>query len=163
MKKIVYSSFTKFIAVLIFIASIVFGSLIVSNGIAKYCNEKEPVYGFESSFSESGHLSGLLIAPENAVFNAYYTFYHDDRHETERSKTPLIINGQTLEQNIGQRLNDLYCAEKINYYVKCGDKVFTNCEATSENDLMSAQFYRLTTRDEKGNTQLKSSQYRYYS
>ncbi len=164
MKKFLYSNYTKTIVVLLFIVSIVLGSLTVTNGIAEYCNERELIYGFESNFNEARHFSSLLDAPESVIFNAYHNFYYvDDEHETVDRERPLIINGETIEQNIEKKLNDLYCADKINYYVKWNDTVFTNCGATSEQELMTAQFYRLTKRDENGNTERESSQNRYYS
>ena len=164
MKKFLYSNYTKTIAVILFVISIVLGALTATNGIAEYCNEKELVYGFENDFNEARFFSSLLDAPESAIFNAYHNFYHvDDENETVDRERPLIINGETIEQNIEKKLNELYCADKINYYVKWNDTVFTNCGATSEQELMTAQFYRLTTKDENGNTERESSQNRYYS
>ena len=164
MKKIIYSNYTKFIAVVLFIISITLGALTVTNGVADYCNEKELIYGFESNFNEAKYFSSLLDAPESAIFNAYHNFYLvDDENETVDRERPLIVNGEAIEQNIEKKLNDLYCADKINYYVKWNDTVFTNCGATSEQELMTAQFYRLTKRDNKGNTERESSQSRYYS
>ena len=164
MKKFLYSNYTKTIAVLLFVVSIVLGALVATNGIAEYCNEKELVYGFENDFNEARFFSSLLEAPESAIFNAYHNFYHvDDENETVDRERPLIINGETIEQYIGNKLNDLYCADKINYYVKWNDTIFTNCGATSEEELMTAQFYCLTKRDDKGNTERESSQTRYYS
>ena len=164
MKKIIYSNYTKFIAVVLFITSIVLGALTVTNGIAEYGNEKEVIYRFENDFSEARHFSHLLDAPESAIFNAYHNFYLvDGETETVDKERPLIVNGETIEQNIKKKLDDLYCADKINYYVKWNDTVFTNCGATSEQELMTAEFYRLATRDEKGNNEIVSSQNRYYS
>ena len=164
MKKIKYSNYTKFIAVVLFITSIVLGALTVTNGIAEYGNEKEVIYRFENDFSEARHFSHLLDAPESAIFNAYHNFYLvDGETETVDKERPLIVNGETIEQNIKKKLDDLYCADKINYYVKWNDTVFTNCGASSEQELMTAEFYRLATRDEKGNNEIVSSQNRYYS
>ena len=164
MKKIIYSNYTKFIAVVLFITSIVLGALTVTNGIAEYGNEKEVIYRFENDFSEARHFSHLLDAPESAIFNAYHNFYLvDGETETVDKERPLIVNGETIEQNIKKKLDDLYCADKINYYVKWNDTVFTNCGASSEQELMTAEFYRLATRDEKGNNEIVSSQNRYYS
>lgn len=164
MKKIIYSNYTKFIAVILFITSIVLGALTVTNGIAEYGNEKEVIYRFENDFSEARHFSHLLDAPESAIFNAYHNFYLvDGETETVDKERPLIVNGETIEQNIKKKLDDLYCADKINYYVKWNDTVFTNCRASSEQELMTAEFYRLATRDEKGNNEIVSSQNRYYS
>ena len=164
MKKIIYSNYTKFIAVVLFITSSVLGALTVTNGIAEYGNEKEVIYRFENDFSEARHFSHLLDAPESAIFNAYHNFYLvDGETETVDKERPLIVNGETIEQNIKKKLDDLYCADKINYYVKWNDTVFTNCGASSEQELMTAEFYRLATRDEKGNNEIVSSQNRYYS
>ncbi len=164
MKKIIYSDYTKFIAVVLFILSITLGALSVTGGVARYCDEKERIYGFESSFTESKYLSSFLDAPEIAIFNAYHDFYSTDVEDKnvvgERS---LILNGETIEQRIEKNLNDLYCADKVNYYVKWNDTVFTNCKATSVQEVMDAQFYRLTTRDDDGNGKRISSQNRYYS
>ena len=164
MKKIIYSNYTKFIVIVLFIASVVLGALTVTNGIAEYGNEKEVIYRFENDFSEARHFSHLLDAPESAIFNAYHNFYLvDGETETVDKERPLTVNGETIEQNIKKKLDDLYCADKINYYVKWNDTVFTNCGATSEQELMTAEFYRLATRDEKGNNEIVSSQNRYYS
>ncbi len=164
MKKIIYSNYTKFIAVLMFIISIVFGVLVITDGASKLLDEKDIIYNFESDFSEAQHFSHLLDAPESAVFNAYHNFYLVYyENETVDSVRPLTVNGETLEQHIKKRLDNLYCADKIDYYVKWNDTVFTNCGATSEEELMTSQFYRLTKRDENGNTERESSQNRYYS
>ena len=164
MKKIIYSNYTKFIVIILFITSIVLGALTVTNGIAEYGNEKEVIYRFENDFSEARYFSHLLDAPESAIFNAYHNFYLvDGETETVDKEKPLVVNGETIEQNIKKKLDDLYCADKINYYVKWNNTVFTNCGATSEQELMTAEFYRLATRDGKGNNEIVSSQNRYYS
>ncbi len=162
MKKFLYSNYTKTIAVLLFIASIVLGALTATNGFAKFCNEKKLVYGFENDFNEARFFSSLLDAPESAIFNAYHNYYEGDY--VENGYTALrIVTDKTLLNCIDEKLGELYCADKINYYVKCNDTVFTNCGATSEKELVTAQFYRLTKMDEKGNTYRESSQTRYYS
>ncbi len=165
MKKFLYSNYTKTIAVLLFVVSIVLGALTATNGIAEYCNEKELVYGFENDFNEARFFSSLLDAPESAIFNAVDNLYSELDEETIQSlqKGHSFIDPGSYEGVIRERLNDLYCADKINYYVKWNNTVFTNCGATSEKELMTAQFYRLTKRDEKGNTERESSQNRYYS
>ena len=53
MKRIVYSSVTKFIAVILFVVSVVFGVLAVSDGIMEFYTDDEFIYSFESDFSES--------------------------------------------------------------------------------------------------------------
>jgi len=164
MKKIIYSNYTKFIAVILFIASIVLGALVVTDGISKYFDEEELVYHFENDFLESRYFSKLLDEPENVIFNAYHNFYYvDDENEAVDRERPLIVNGQTVEQNIEQRLNDLYCADKINYYVKLNDKVFTNCGATSPEELMQGEFYSYLSRNgAKGIDRARSTKTKYY-
>lgn len=201
MKKFIYSGYTKFLAVVLFIVAIVFGALTVTNAIATYFNEEERIYGFESSFSESRHFSHLLDAPESAVFNACQSLYlvnrnaqadmlttsvenaseldnrivvfdaaPDDRtvfklytrDMTDEIK-PVTDNRETIERSIKNKLNVLYCADKINYYVKWNETVFTNCGAASEYELTDSQFYRLFKRDESGNVERESSQKNYYS
>ena len=53
MRKIIYSSILKLIAVILCITSIVSGVLIVTEGILEYDKEKTDIYSFESDFSES--------------------------------------------------------------------------------------------------------------
>ena len=165
MKKFLYSNYTKTVAVLLFIVSIVLGALTATNGIAEYCNEKELVYGFENDFNEARFFSSLLDAPESAIFNAVDNLYSELDDETIQAlqKGHSFIDPGSYEGVIRERLDDLYCADKINYYVKWNNTVFTNCGATNEQELMTAQFYRLTTKDGKGNTNRESSQTHYYS
>ena len=154
MKKIIYSNYTKFIAVIIFVVSIVLGALSVTKGVKGYCNEKNFIYDLESDFDQAQIFSGLLEAPEDVIFVAFRDIYlEEDKND----------GSETIEQSLEKRLNNLYCADKVNYYVKCNDTVFTNCGAASEKDLMTSQFYRLILRDENGYTEVKSSQKRYYS
>ena len=162
MKKFLYSNYTKTVAVLLFIVSIVLGALTATNGIAEYCNEKELVYGFENDFNEARFFSSLLDAPESAIFNAYHNYFEGGYVENGNTSLRKVTD-KTLLNYIDERLGDLYCADKINYYVKWNDTVFTNCGATNEKELLTAQFYRLTKRDDKGNTERESSQTRYYS
>ncbi len=167
MKKIIYSNYTKFIAVILFIISIVSGTLIVTDGISDFFDEDVGAYNFESDFSESIFLSSYLDAPENVIFNAYHSLYESVPKDTEANtpntglsinyeesatidRTKITPNAETIEQNIEQRLNDLYCDDKIDYYIKWNDRVFTNCGATTAEELTQGDFYSYITM-EKGN------------
>ncbi len=158
MKKFLYSNYTKTIAVLLLIASVVLAALTVTNGIAEYFNEKEPIYGFESNFNEARHFSSLLDAPESAVFNAVHNYYNENEN-TQLHK----VTDKSLFNYIDERLDTVYCADKINYYVNWNNTIFTNCGAESEIEFVTAQVYRITKRDEGGNVIRESSQTRYYS
>ena len=182
MKGFMYSSITKALAALLLIASVVLGALTAVNAIAEYYSEKEQIYRFESNFEDARFFSSLLDAPECEIFNAYHNYMNSggervsyseqedlsykDLQVTEKGVTVnavLPVGGQRIEQIIEQRLNALYCADKIDYFVKWNDSVFTNCGATSEKSLVAARFYRLTKMDENGNSQMETSQRRYYS
>ena len=189
MKKIIYSNYTKFIAVILFIASIVLGALVVTDGISKYFDEEELVYHFENDFSESRYFSHLLDEPENVIFNAYHNLFElsasdnadivpneentlyptdtglsivNDENGTT-VKTKITPNKETIEKNIEERLNNLYCNDLINYYIKWNDRVFTNCGATSPEELMQGEFYSYLSRNgAKGIDRARSTKTKYY-
>lgn len=175
MKKIIYSNYTKFIAVVLFIMSITLGALVVTDGISKFYDEEESVYHFENDFSESRYFSNLLDEPENVIFNAYHNLFEisasdnaDDiiypnedntvyptdtglsivgNENGARVKKKITPNKETIEKNIEERLNNLYCDDLINYYIKWNDRVFTNCAATSPEELMQGEFYSYISRN----------------
>ena len=174
MKKIIYSNYTKFIAVVLFVISITLGALVVTDGISKYFDEEELVYHFENDFSESRYFSNLLDEPENVIFNAYQNLWQEidvqniASRELEVSENgeriaKINIDESVIAQNIEQRLNDLYCNDLINYYIKWNDRVFTNCGATSPEELMQGEFYSYISRNgAKGIDRARSTQMKYY-
>ena len=157
MKRFLYSKYTKFAAAVIFVACIVLGALTATTGINHLMkNEKYMIYQFEDDFSDSRHLKHLLYEPENLIFNAYHNFYNvEDDKENVTKTEPLTINGQTLEQNIEQRLNDMWCKDKIHYYIKWNDRVFTNCGASSPEELNQNNLYSYVMRPGKGDIHLE--------
>ena len=157
MKRFLYSNYTKFVAAIIFIICIVLGALTATTSINSIMtNEKDMIYEFENDFSESRRIIGDLYEPENIIFNAYNNFYRvDDETESVTRTEPLTVNGQTLEQNIEQRLNNMYNRENVNYYIKWNDRVFTNCGATSPEDLKQNEFYLYTKRPGKGDIHIE--------
>lgn len=170
MKRFLYSNYTKFAAAVIFVICIVFGALTATTGINNIMiNEKDMIYQFENDFSESSHLIHLLYEPENIVFNAYHNFYRvDDETESVSRTQHLTVNGQTLEQNIEQRLNDMWSKDKINYYLKWNDRMFTNCGAASPEELNQNEFYLYTMRPGNGDVHIEretgfsNDRYTYY-
>ena len=154
MKKFIYSNYTKFIAAVLFVISVVLGTLGVTIGIEGYCNEKSFIYDLESDFNDVQYLSDLLEDVESEIFIAFRNFnLSEDKNDI----------GDTIEQSIEKRLNNLRSADKINYYVRYNNTVFTNCGAASENELITSQFYRLVSKNENGNIEIKSNQKRYYT
>lgn len=168
MKRFLYSNYTKFVAAIIFVICIVLGALTATTSINNIMtNEKDMIYNFENDFSESRRIIGDLYEPENIIFNAYNNFYRvDDETESVTRTEPLTVNGQTLEQNIEQRLNNMYNRENVNYYIKWNDRVFTNCGANSPEELKQNEFYLYAKRPGKGDIHIEReasfSNNRYY-
>ena len=154
MRKIVYSSITKFIAVVIFILGIVGGVLTGADGIMEYCNQEEEIYNFENDFSESWYISNLLGDPENVVYNAYRSvFYEYDGHGLQRPIEEDISSEEIrlkLENNLKERFAEYYNSGKVNYYVQWNDLVLTNCGAKSAEDLMQGEYYAYLKREPGG-------------
>lgn len=163
MKKIVYSGVTKFIAVILFIASIVLGTLCVTDGITKYFDEETEVYHFENDFSKSSYVSYLLDEPENVIFSAYHNLYYkyNDYGEVDKD-TSTMPDNETIGQNLQQRFDDFYYSDKINYFVQWNDIVLTNCNATSPEELMQGEYYSYVKRDSSGNVDRASARKNHY-
>ena len=68
MRKVIYSNILKTIAAVLFIASIVLGTLTVTNGVMKYSEEDEEIYSLEKDFSESWYVSHLLDTPKDLMY-----------------------------------------------------------------------------------------------
>ena len=163
MKKVFYSSITKAITVILFVVCITFGVLNGVDGIATYFSDEQQVYGFEGDFVGLEKLRNLVFAPESAVITAYGDFmYIDDNENIDKG---LTVDGLTVEDKIGELLASLYCRDEISYYVEFNGKVFTNCGATSAEELKQGQFYFYVTRNENGEIEKESSHksYKYWS
>ena len=154
MRKIVYSSITKFIAVVIFILGIVGSVLTGADGIMEYCNQEEEIYNFENVFSESWYISNLLGDPGNVVYNAYRSvFYEYDGYGLQRPIEEDISSEEIrlkLENNLKERFAEYYNSGKVNYYVQWNDLVLTNCGAKSAEDLMQGEYYSYLKREPGG-------------
>ena len=154
MRKVVYSSITKFVAVVLFIACIVSGVLIAVDGVLEYYNQKEEIYLFENDFSESWYISNLLGDPQTIVYNAYRSvFYEYDSMGHRRPVEGDITseeNRVALEKYLKERFSEYYNSERVNYYVQWNDLVFTNCGAKSAEELMQSGYYSYLMRDPSG-------------
>ena len=60
MKKVLYATAIKALAVILFIACIASGVLVVTNGILRAKGEAHFIYQFENSFEESEYIQSLL-------------------------------------------------------------------------------------------------------
>ena len=157
MKRFIYSNYTKFIAAVLLVISVALCALNVTNGVIDCSGENGFIYEFESDFKEMQHFSNLFAATEEAVVNSCY-----NRNWNEFDSNKIIEkNFETIVQDVERYLKNLYCADKINYYVKLNDIVFTNCGATSENDIVTARIYRLMRRNEYGFIEVETNQKTY--
>ena len=152
MRKIVYSNITKFIAVLLFIASIVCGVLIAADGVLQYFNQDEEIYNFESDFSESWYITSLLSEPENVMFNAYHSVFYQEVDGVWHVRGD--IESEEIRNDLSNQLNERFGNysnfDKLNYYVQWNDLVLTNCGAERAEDLMQDEYYSYLKRDASG-------------
>ena len=160
MRKIVYSGALKFVAVLLFIATVVSGVLVATNGVFAYFNQDEDIYAFEEDFSESWYIRSLLDTPESLIYGIYHDVYYEydewghQIHKTDADSEELRLE---FEKRITEIFGEPNNFEKINYYVKWNDLIFTNCEAENADALTQGKYYSYFARDDKGNFDRMSS------
>ena len=171
MKKVIYSSVLKLIAVLLLIASVTTGVWMVIDGVLAYDRVEKDIYSFESDFSESWYLSYLLSIPEDLVFQAYYTRFDEDEtddgimfaeegttaegvtEDSENSEWGLIQDPEIIARNLARLFERVYGSDEIHYFVQWNDLVFTNCGATSAEDLMQGEYYTYLKKDSTGDVE----------
>ena len=156
MRKVVYSSITKLVAVLLLIACIVVGVLFTTTGIYEYFHSEEEIYSFEDDFSESWYVRSLLDTPQNLMYNVYHdVFYEYDEygHRVIREN----VSTDELRAELIKRMEEIFGEpgnfEKINYFVQWNDLVFTNCGAEKEEDLLQGEYHSYFKRDKIGNVE----------
>lgn len=172
MKKIIYATATKAVAVILFIACITTGLLAVTQGLTRIEGEKLYLYHFENSFSESIYMQGLLYAPQYAVISAYYDAYRADyasdtesppelttrepesaNADEEKEAEPTVKttpDKETMEAYIREALSHMYHADKILYYVEWNGTCFQSAGNPVADDLIREEFYIYVQRDENG-------------
>ena len=156
MRKVVYSSITKLVAVLLLIACIVVGVLFTTAGIYEYFHSEEDIYAFEDDFSESWYVRSLLDTPQNLMYNVYHdVFYEYDEygHRVIREN----VSNDELRAELIKRMEEIFGEpgnfEKINYFVQWNDLVFTNCGAEKEEYLLQGEYHSYFKRDKIGNVE----------
>ncbi len=171
MKKIIYSNYTKVIAVILFIASMVASVFTATIGLADYLDDEEQVYRFERDFSDTSYFNSLLVSPEHILANCYPEFYDTNEYtynyymndntaapdtQTDTADEPEEEHSQDIEKRIEQGLSSL-ADDKINYYIEWNDKVFTNSWSDSVDILKNKEFYVYASKDAQGNVTRESS------
>lgn len=149
MKKIVYSGVLKFLAVILFIASIVCGVLIVTDGFKTYSDEEHEVYTFESDFSESSFVSYQLQRPENIIYSVYQSIYYEqhDYYQSENRKNFLSDNREKIAQRLTDEFSFITEDDKINYFVQWNDLIFKNCDTENAEELQQGEFFTYIERN----------------
>lgn len=159
MRKIVYSGALKFVAVLLFIATVVSGVLVATNGVFTYFNQDEDIYAFEEDFSESWFIRSLLDTPESLILNAYHDVYYE--YDEWGHRIHKDIDSEELRLELEKRITEIFGEpnnfEKINYYVLWNDLEFTNCGAETAEDITQGEYFSYFMRDDKGNFDCMSS------
>lgn len=149
MKKIVYSGVLKFLAVILFIASIVSGVLIVADGFKTYSDEEHEVYTFENDFSESSFVSYQLQRPENIIYSVYQSIYYEqhDYYQSGNRKNFLSDNRAKIAQRLTDEFSFITQDDKINYFVQWNDLIFKNCDAENAEELQQGEFFTCIERN----------------
>lgn len=161
MRKILYSSTLKFLAVVLLIACVAGGVLVAAHGVLNYFDQDVDLYDFEEDFSKAKCLSLWLEEPENVMFNAYRSTFLQLEDQTASDNS--VENGSTekaekLEANIRKWFEEFENSDKINYYVQWNDVVLTNCGAKSAEELSHGEYYSYLKRDASGVIKRESSQ-----
>jgi len=154
MRKIVYSGVLKFVAVLLFIATVVSGVLAATNGVFNFYGQEADIYHFEEDFSESWYISSLLCTPESLMQGVYYDVFYDEYDVIGYHVPKGDIESEELRLEFEKRVTEIFGDpnnfEKINYYVQWNDLEFTNCGAEDAEDIMQGEYYSFLVRDSAG-------------
>ena len=162
MRKIVFSSPVKLLAVLLLVASIIGGVFVTTAGLYAYFSVDEEIYNFEGDFSESWFVSSLLNTPQNLMYSAYDQVYYDyDQYGYQITKDPSDELRAVLAEKLTEVFGNPHNFEKINYYVQWNDLVFTNCGAEKPEDVLQGEFYSYFKRDPSGDVEYSSSNVAY--
>ncbi len=158
MKKIFYSTALKLIAVILFVVSIMLGSLTFVKGFSDYYNDDDFVYSFESDFSESWYISNLLNEPALRMLSVYHIAIPESEYDINGNPVIKEADAEKVKGVIKQWFNDFDAADKINYFVQWNDMVVTNCGAQMAGELAESDNYMYFERYDNGRIVFESSQ-----
>lgn len=164
MKKIAYSSYTKFIAVILIVVCAIFCVNTLIDGIMEYESLDMPhIYGFESDFTESGYFASLLYIPDNIFYNEYQRYvneqYQNARIPDDIPAGNIVVWSPIfpIADNIQKALEHLDDSNEIDYFMQINGRIYTNCNATGKEELLERRFFTLSEIDAYGNTNYDSS------
>ena len=158
MRKIVFSTVVKLIAVLLLIAIILGGVLTVTTGLYEYFAVDEDIYAFEEDFSESWFVSSLLNTPQSQMDGVYHHIYYEyNEYGLQSVKEPTDALRAAFTEELVERFGNPHNFEKIDYYVQWNDLIFTNCQVEKPEDVLQGEFYSYFKRDPSGDVEYSSS------
>ena len=160
-RKIVYSGILKFVAVVLFIASIASGALVATDAVMKSIKEEDYIYSMEKDFSESWYIYALLDEAENLVFNAYQSIFvhNNESYEDLMTEEESVVHTKLarVAENIQLRFDNFYYDDRVNYFVQWNDLILTNCGAESAEELVHGEYFSYLKREPTGAVERQSS------
>ena len=152
MKRIMYSSPLKIVAIILLLFYVAIGTYFATDAAIQYQKEEFKIYHFEGSFEDSRHLRSLLSYTEGVVDGAYREYYGEYGDKIENI---------TFEKHLAEKLDGLWCADKVYYFVSVNGTEFTNYNNDSS-ELSKMEFYSKSSVNEKGETVFDTSLDEYY-
>lgn len=137
MKKIIYSTFTKFVVLLLLLACVFQTVSLVTDCLIEYFGNDKEIYRFEKSFDDSMYMNFQSDLVLDCVFDGF-VLYHKENPDKE-----------PLEAVIERQLKG-FAFENVDYKVIINDVVFTNDETLTEQELFDRRFRSYYFRDENG-------------
>jgi len=148
MKRFIFSKYTKFTAAILIVICFVLAMYSVIGVVEKLNSEETVVYGFENSFESTHRFDYMLTMPEYVVAEVYRTF-GEAAEQDKLSSATVTVKGLTFDEYLRERL-DAHSFEYVDYYISIGDVIYTNCGATSIEEVCDAEYYFTAYRDEDG-------------
>lgn len=148
MKSFIFSKYTKFTTAILIVVCFVLAMYSVIGIVEKLNSEKTVVYGFENSFENTHRFDYMLTMPESVLAEVYRTF-GEAAEQDKLSSAAVTVKGLTFDEYLRERL-DAHSFEYVNYYISIGDMVYTNCGASSPQEVCDSEYHFTATRDENG-------------
>lgn len=148
MKRFIFSKYTKFTAAVLIVVCFMLAMYSIIGVVDKLNCEEPLVYGFENSFESTHRFDYMLTMPESVVAEVYRTF-GEAAEQDKLSSAPITVKGLTFQEYLEERLN-AFSFEYVNYYISIENIIYTNCGASSVEEVCDAEYHFTATRNEDG-------------
>ncbi|MGM9551367.1 MAG: sensor histidine kinase [Clostridia bacterium] len=132
MKRIIYSTYTKFTAVVLILVCLILCINNVSDTIYRYINEEEKIYNLGERFDTVDCYQDILTQPSVCVSETYNEFYSKG-------------NKLSVDEILKIKLENID-SSNINYFISINDDVYTNCGAVKKEDIKKDEYFFTETR-----------------